>query len=184
MGGLGLAVLGTGRGGPVQLLLVLEGLAPRLLHWDKAAPGLGCLLLPAAAVPLASRLARGDLTLGSCQLVDCSAHELDAPRGEVLAFQLLYSWGARARLLICWPASGPAHAVDSVFASAGWLERELAEMFGLSYSCKADARNLLLDYAQAGAPLVKTYPCGGGAELSYSALAEGLVLRPSVPAEL
>lgn len=171
------------RSAPVQFFIFFEALSPRALYWDKAAPGLGCLVLPSQALAPAARLARADSLQGGSYLVDLSAQEL-APLGGVLAFQVFYSWGHRARLLLCAQALPGLESIDSVFSSAGWLEREFAEMFGLPLGKKADARNLLLDYSLAEAPLRKAFPCSGRRELSFSVMAGGLIMSEAAPVEL
>lgn len=171
------------RRAPVQFFLFFEGLSPRALFWDKAAPSLGCLVLPPRALGIASRALRGDSLLGGSYLVDLSGAELAGQPG-VLSFQVFYAWGPKARLLLCSKASAGAESIDTVFSSAGWLEREFSEMFGSPLNRKADSRNLLLDYSLAEAPLRKSFPCPGRHEVSYSALAGGLVYSPTAPVEL
>lgn len=168
---------------PTQFFVFFEGLAPRALFWDKAAPGLGCLVVPSQALAPAARFARADSLMGGSYLVDLSGLETSTP-GAVLAFHLFFSWGHRSRLLLCAQAHPGLTSVDSVFSSAGWLEREFSEMFGCPLAGKADARNLLLDYALAEAPLRKSFPCTGRGELSFSAMAGGLVMAPGASVDL
>ena len=171
------------RHAPTQLFLFFERLSPRALSWASSQPSLGCLVLPAPALAPLARIARADLLWGGAYLVDLSGAELPNGRG-VLAFQVLYSWGLRGRLLVCSSARAPQRSVDSVFSSAGWLEREFSEMFGCPLEGKADSRNLLLDYSLAEAPLRKSFPCSGRSEVSYSALAGGLISSPAAPVDL
>jgi NADH dehydrogenase (ubiquinone) Fe-S protein 3 len=54
-----------------------------------------------------------------------------------------------------------------VFKSAGWLEREIWDLFGIFFSDHADLRRILTDYGFQGFPLRKDFPLTGFVELRY-----------------
>lgn len=54
-----------------------------------------------------------------------------------------------------------------VFKSAGWLEREIWDLFGIFFSDHADLRRILTDYGFQGFPLRKDFPLTGFVELCY-----------------
>lgn len=58
--------------------------------------------------------------------------------------------------------------ISDVFLNSKWIERELSEMFNISFLRKCDSRNLLLDYSYIGSPLLKTFPMVGFTELFYN----------------
>jgi NADH:ubiquinone oxidoreductase subunit C len=68
-----------------------------------------------------------------------------------------------------------------IFASGGWLEREVWDMFGIYFSEHGDLRRILTDYGFTGHPLRKDFPLTGFHELVYND-AEGRVV--SEPVEL
>lgn len=58
-------------------------------------------------------------------------------------------------------------SVTSLFASAGWFEREAWDMFGVTFSGHPDLRRILTDYGFLGFPLRKDFPLTGFFELRY-----------------
>lgn len=68
-----------------------------------------------------------------------------------------------------------------IFASAGWLEREVWDLFGIYFTEHGDLRRILTDYGFTGHPLRKDFPLTGFHELVYND-AEGRVT--SEPVEL
>ena len=68
-----------------------------------------------------------------------------------------------------------------IFASAGWLEREVWDLLGVYFSEHGDLRRILTDYGFSGHPLRKDFPLTGFSEVVYND-AEGRVT--SEPVEL
>lgn len=54
-----------------------------------------------------------------------------------------------------------------IFRSAGWLEREVWDLFGIFFSDHVDLRRILTDYGFQGFPLRKDFPLTGFVELRY-----------------
>ena len=68
--------------------------------------------------------------------------------------------------------------VDSVaelFPAANWLEREIAELHGVSFSGKKDLRNLMLQYGDSTSPFQKAFPSIGIKEIFYNPVKDTLV---------
>ena len=66
-----------------------------------------------------------------------------------------------------------------IFASAGWLEREVWDLFGIYFTENGDLRRILTDYGFTGHPLRKDFPLTGFHELVYND-AEGRVTAEPV----
>jgi NADH:ubiquinone oxidoreductase subunit C len=69
-------------------------------------------------------------------------------------------------------------SIDSIaelFPAANWLEREIAELHGISFFGKKDLRNLMLQYGDSTAPFQKFFPSIGIKELFYSPIKDTLV---------
>lgn len=59
-------------------------------------------------------------------------------------------------------------SATSVYNSAGWLEREVWDMFGIFFSNHKDLRRILTDYGFDSFPLRKEFPLTGFFELYYN----------------
>ena len=55
----------------------------------------------------------------------------------------------------------------------------MAEMFNIHLINKIDSRHLLLDYAGANSPLLKTFACEGYEEIEYDGRERWLVYKPA-----
>ncbi len=58
-------------------------------------------------------------------------------------------------------------STTDIYKSAGWLEREVWDMFGIFFSGHLDLRRILTDYGFQGFPLRKDFPLTGFCELRY-----------------
>ncbi len=66
---------------------------------------------------------------------------------------------ARLRMKVRLPADDPRVAtVTGVYPTAGWPERELFDLFGISFDGHPDLRRILMPDDWAGHPLRKDYP--------------------------
>ena len=68
--------------------------------------------------------------------------------------------------------------ISFYYKSAGWLEREICDMFGIKFSGHVDLRRILTDYGFRGQPLRKTFPLIGYIEVRYDYAKKYLVYEP------
>jgi NADH-quinone oxidoreductase subunit C len=105
------------------------------------------------------RTLRDQPELGFIFLADITAADFwpREPRFEVVYH--LASAAARLRLKVN-VAGSPAHVptVQSVWPAAGWLEREVWDMFGIEFDGHGDLRRLLMPEDWEGYPLRKDFP--------------------------
>lgn len=70
-------------------------------------------------------------------------------------------------------------SVVSIYRSAGWLERETYDMFGVIFNENGDLRRILTDYGSEGHPLRKDFPVNGYGEIRFDHELKRIVFEPS-----
>ena len=69
-------------------------------------------------------------------------------------------------------------ASPSLWPVAGWLEREVFDMYGVAFAGNPDLRRILTDYGFEGHPQRKDFPLTGFVELRYSEAEKRVVYEP------
>ncbi|KQT33597.1 NADH dehydrogenase [Sphingomonas sp. Leaf412] len=72
----------------------------------------------------------------------------------------------------------PVPSVTDMWPVAGWLEREVYDMYGVLFSGNRDLRRILTDYGFRGHPFRKDFPLSGYVELRYSEEQKRVVYEP------
>ena len=69
-------------------------------------------------------------------------------------------------------------SLTSIFPSANWMEREVFDMYGVSFKDHPDMRRILTDYGFEGHPLRKDFPLTGHSEVRYSEDQKKVISEP------
>ena len=69
-------------------------------------------------------------------------------------------------------------SLTPIFPSANWMEREVFDMYGVSFKDHPDLRRILTDYGFEGHPLRKDFPLTGHTEVRYSEDQKKVVSEP------
>jgi NADH-quinone oxidoreductase subunit C len=90
------------------------------------------------------------------------------PRFEVVYCLLSLTKNHRIRVHVAANEDMPVPSVTGIWPVAGWLEREVFDMYGLLFEGNTDLRRILTDYGFTGHPQRKDFPLSGYQELRYS----------------
>ena len=114
------------------------------------------------------------------QLIDITA--VDYPNREK-RFQLIYlllSHENNLRIIVNTNIEDKeiVPSLTKIFPSANWMEREVFDMYGISFKDHPDLRRILTDYGFEGFPLRKDFPLTGHTEVRYSEDKKKVISEP------
>ena len=99
-------------------------------------------------------------------------------RFEVVYCLLSLTRNHRVRVHVTTDEATPLPSVTSLWPVAGWLEREVFDMYGVGFAGNPDLRRILTDYGFEGHPQRKDFPLTGHVEMRYSEAEKRVVYEP------
>ena len=103
----------------------------------------------------------------------------DRPERFELVYCLLsLTKNHRIRVHVATDEASPVPTVTGIWPVAGWLEREVFDMYGVLFEGHPDLRRILTDYGFRGHPQRKDFPLTGYVELRYSETHKRVVYEP------
>ena len=137
-------------------------------------------ILPSAIVEVATYL-RSKKGFSFTTLIDITA--IDFPAKEK-RFQLIYHFlsmteNKRCKITMAVSDQETVNSVTPVFECANWFEREIFDLFGITFSSHPDLRRILTDYGFEGHPLRKDFPTTGFLEVRYDEVEKRVVYEPT-----
>jgi len=99
-------------------------------------------------------------------------------RFEVVYMLLSLTKNHRVMVKCSTDETTPVPTITTLWPNAGWLEREVFDMFGVVFDGNADLRRILTDYGFEGHPFRKDFPMTGYTELRYSEEEKRVVYEP------
>ena len=101
-----------------------------------------------------------------------------AERFEVVYHLLSITKNHRIRVRVSTDEDVPVPSVTSLWPVAGWLEREIFDLYGVLFDGNPDLRRILTDYGFRGHPFRKDFPLTGYVEMRYSEEQKRVVYEP------
>ena len=99
-------------------------------------------------------------------------------RFDVVYCLLSLTKNRRIKVKVMTDEATPVPSVTGLWPVAGWLEREVFDMYGVGFSGNEDLRRILTDYGFEGYPQRKDFPLTGYIELRYSEAEKRVVYEP------
>ena len=99
-------------------------------------------------------------------------------RFDVVYHLLSITKNHRLRIRVTTDEEQPVPTVTTVYPVAGWLEREIFDLYGVLFDGNPDLRRILTDYGFRGFPFRKDFPLTGYVELRYSEEQKRVVYEP------
>ena len=114
------------------------------------------------------------------QLIDITAIDYPEKEKRFKLVYLLLSHENNLRILININIDEKTSvpSITKIFPSANWMEREVFDMYGISFKDHPDLRRILTDYGFKGYPLRKDFPLTGHTEVRYSEEHKKVVYEP------
>ena len=99
-------------------------------------------------------------------------------RFEVVYHLLSLTRNHRIRVKVSTDEDTPVPSITDIWPNAGWLEREVFDMYGVLFEGNSDLRRILTDYGFRGHPQRKDFPLTGYVEMRYSEEHKRVVYEP------
>ena len=114
------------------------------------------------------------------QLIDITAVDYleKDKRFKIVYFLLSHENNLRIIINVNIEEKTPLPSITKIFPSANWMEREVFDMYGISFSGHPDLRRILTDYGFEGYPLRKDFPLTGHTEVRYSEEKKKVIHEP------
>ncbi len=114
------------------------------------------------------------------QLIDITA--VDYPsrekRFKIIYLLLSHEFNYRTVININIDEKEIISSITKIFSSANWMEREIFDMYGVSFKDHPDLRRILTDYGFEGHPLRKDFPLTGHTEVRYNEDSKQVISEP------
>jgi NADH-quinone oxidoreductase subunit C len=125
------------------------------------------LVLEKDWVKVVIKILKNKFILNSVLDIWCVDYPEKKERFEINYLLVSYKNNLRLILRIYVKDNVGIETISDVFASAGWLEREIWDMYGIFFYNNVDLRRILTDYGFEGFPLRKDFPMSGFVEIRY-----------------
>ena len=114
------------------------------------------------------------------QLIDITAVDFPHKEKRFKIVYLLLSHENNSRVIIKTniDEKEKVPSITKIFPSANWMEREIFDMYGISFKDHPDLRRILTDYGFTAYPLRKDFPLTGHTEVRYDEATKKVISEP------
>jgi NADH:ubiquinone oxidoreductase subunit C len=91
---------------------------------------------------------------------------------------LSLTFNQRLRIKIFVNEITSIYSINNFFVNSNWWEREIWDLFGISFLKHPDLRRLLTDYGFEGHPFRKDFALGGYVEVRYDVNKKQILIEP------
>ena len=114
------------------------------------------------------------------QLIDITAVDYPQKEKRFKIIYLLLSHENNLRIVInaLIDEKETVPSITKIFPSSNWMEREIFDMYGVTFKDHPDLRRILTDYGFKGYPLRKDFPLTGHTEVRYDEETKKVVSEP------
>ena len=114
------------------------------------------------------------------QLIDITA--VDYPdrekRFNIVYFLLSHENNLRLIVSVSIEEKKTVPSITKIYPSANWMEREVFDMYGITFNDHPNLKRILTDYEFQGHPLRKDFPLTGHTEVRYSENKKKVINEP------
>lgn len=160
---------------------VLDTLSESVSVWlDRADERHGEIILTAKRESVADvlRILRDDHDYQQLMEIAGADYPDRLERFEVVYMLLSLTKNHRIMVKCSTDEATPVPSVTGLWPNAGWLEREVFDLYGVVFDGNSDLRRILTDYGFEGHPFRKDFPMTGYIELRYSEDEKRVVYEP------
>ena len=114
------------------------------------------------------------------QLIDVTVVDYPekAQRFKVVYLLLSHEFNQRIILSYFINENEVISSLTSIYPASNWMEREVFDMYGVSFKNHPDLRRILTDYGFEGHPLRKDFPLTGHLEVRYNEEQKKVISEP------
>ena len=114
------------------------------------------------------------------QLIDITVVDYPekAQRFKVVYLFLSHEFSQRIILSYFISENEVISSLTSIYPASNWMEREVFDMYGVSFKNHPDLRRILTDYGFEGHPLRKDFPLTGHSEVRYNEEQKKVISEP------